>query len=210
MDDDAVIDFGHDPDFFVKAIAILDKHPDIATLATQIYDTAWQANRQAICGKEIYPGVYKCKMFCGGSHFLRKALFDASPYLSNKYGYEELPPSLMAMDARRINAFCPDLIAIHKPAINKWDRKNDKNLKYLIIECGVPYAIKRTMYPIACTPFIWLAYKKRCKKYLPQTKRIKSQLSDIVADTMQICNRMKRIKIRTFVKMLVDFGVSIL
>lgn len=122
MDDDAVVDFENDPDFFVKAIEILDGHQNIATLATQIYDTAWQANRQAICGKEIYLGVYKCKMFCGGSHFLRKSFFDTSPYLSNMYGYEELPPSLMTMDAGMINAFCPDLIAIHKPAVNKWDR----------------------------------------------------------------------------------------
>lgn len=73
MDDDAVVDFENDPDFFVKAIEILDGHQNIATLATQIYDTAWQANRQAICGKEIYLGVYRCKMFCGGSHFLRKS-----------------------------------------------------------------------------------------------------------------------------------------
>lgn len=210
MDDDAVVDFENDPDFFVKAIAILDKHQNIATLATQIYDTAWQVNRQTACGKEIYPGVYKCKMFCGGSHFLRKSFFETSPYLSNKYGYEELPPSLMAMDAEMINAFCPDLIAIHKPAINKWDHKNDKNMEYLIIECGVPYAIKRTMYPIICTPLIWLAYKQRCKKYLRQTESVKAQLSDIVADTMQICSRMKRIKFSTFVKMFVDFGASIL
>lgn len=210
MDDDAVIDFENNPNFFVKAIAIMDRHSDIATLATQIYDTAWQANRQTICGKEIYPGVYKCKMFCGGSHFLRKSFFDASPYLSNRYGYEELPPSLMAIDAGMINAFCPDLIAIHKPAINKWDRKDDKNLEYLIIECGVPYAIKRTMYPIVCAPFIWLVYKKRCRKYLPQTGSIKSQLSDVVSDTMQACDRMRRIKIQTFIKMFVDFGFSIL
>lgn len=149
-------------------------------------------------------------MFCGGSHFLRKSFFDTSPYLSNKYGYEELPPSLMAMDAGMINAFCPDLIAIHKPAVNKWDRTSDKNMEYLIIECGVPYAIKRKMYPIICTPLIWLAYKQRCKKYLQQTKSIRKQLSDIVANTMQMCNRMERIKFSTFVKMFMDFGLSIL
>ncbi len=210
MDDDAVIDFETDPDFFVKAIDILDKYPNIATLATQIYDTAWQKNRQAICGKEIYPGVYKCKMFCGGSHFLRKAFFNSSPYLSNKYGYEELPPSLMAMEAGMINAFCPDLIAIHKPAINKWDHDDDKNVKFLIIECGVPYAIKRTMYPVVCSPFIWVAYKQRCKKYLKQTEDVSKQLSDIVTDTLQICKGMKRIKFRTFVRMFMDFGITIL
>lgn len=210
MDDDAVVDFENNPDFFVKAIEILDRHQNIATLATQIYDTAWQANRQAICGKEIYPGVYRCKMFCGGSHFLRKSFFDTSPYLSNKYGYEELPPSLMAVDAGMINAFCPNLIAIHKPAVNKWDRTSDKNMEYLIIECGVPYAIKRKMYPIICTPLIWLAYKQRCKKYLQQTKSNRKQLSAIVANTMQMCNRMERIKFSTFVKMFMDFGSSIL
>ena len=37
MDDDAVVDFENNPDFFVKAIEILDGHQNIATLATQIY-----------------------------------------------------------------------------------------------------------------------------------------------------------------------------
>lgn len=116
----------------------------------------------------------------------------------------------MAMDAGMINAFCPNLIAIHKPAVNKWDRTSDKNMEYLIIECGVPYAIKRKMYPIICTPLIWLAYKQRCKKYLQQTKSNRKQLSAIVANTMQMCNRMERIKFSTFVKMFMDFGSSIL
>ena len=149
-------------------------------------------------------------MFCGGSHFLRKSFFSTSPYLANKYGYEELPPSLMAIDEGMINAFCPDLIAIHKPAINKWDHKDDKNLEYLIIECGVPYAIKCIMYPIICKPIIWIAYKKRCKKYLPHTESVKSQLSNVVTDTMQTCSDKQRIKISTFIKLFVDFGMSVL
>lgn len=76
----------------------------------------------------------------------------------------------MAMDAGVINAFCPDLIAIHKPAVNKWVRASDKNMEYLIIECGVPYAIKRKMYPIICTPLTLLAYKQRCKSICSKRK----------------------------------------
>ena len=116
----------------------------------------------------------------------------------------------MAMDAGVINALCPEFIAIHKPAVEKWVRASDKNMEYLIIECGVPYGINRKMYPIICTPLTLLAYKQRCKKYLQQTKSIRKQLSDIVSNTMQMCNRMESIKFSTFVKMFMDFGSSIL
>lgn len=61
---------------------------------TQIYDEAWQTNRLEINGDKLLDDIYLCKMFCEGSHFLRRNFFKEVPYLPNKYGYEGLPPSL--------------------------------------------------------------------------------------------------------------------
>lgn len=50
----------------------MDDNPRIAALATQIYDEAWKANRLEINGKKLSDDIYLCKMFCEGSHFLRR------------------------------------------------------------------------------------------------------------------------------------------
>lgn len=104
MDDDAVIDYKTNPDFFIKAIKIMDDNPRIAALATQIYDEAWQTNRLEINGDKLLDDIYLCKMFCEGSHFWEE-IFKEVPYLPNKYGYEGLPPSLKIWNEGYINAF---------------------------------------------------------------------------------------------------------
>ena len=53
LDDDAVVDSKTDPNFFKRAINIMQKYPLIVTLTTQIYDTAWQKNRVGIEGPKI-------------------------------------------------------------------------------------------------------------------------------------------------------------
>lgn len=207
-DDDAVIDFVNNPNFFIKAIQRMDKNTDIVTLATQIYDTAWKNNRLKTNGPMVEEGIYKCKMFCGGSHFLRKEFFKGSPYLSNQYGYEELPPSLIAVDAGKLNVFCPDLIVIHKPAINKWDYTDKKNYEFLIKECAIPYAIKRMMYPRMAFPLLFAAYKRRCAIYLKETEHRK-QADKVVQDTMLNYRIGYRLKVKSIIQMYKDFGLSI-
>ena len=207
-DDDAIIDYKKNPDFFLRAIKIMDNNPKIATLATQIYDRAWKANRQHISGPKITEGIYKCKMFCGGSHFLRKDFFSRPPYLHNKYGYVELPPSLMTMDQGRLNVFCPELLVIHNPKVNKWDYSNADNQKLLITECAVPYAIKKMMYPIITRPVIYLLYKQRCRKYLKNDK-MRNETKYMIQETILNCNINYRMKIRTIIEMYHDFGICI-
>ena len=58
MDDDAFIDLNKNPDFFVKAIDIMEKNENIGSLATQIFDIAWNANRQEIRGPQVQHGLY--------------------------------------------------------------------------------------------------------------------------------------------------------
>lgn len=166
LDDDAVIDCETDLLFFVRAVGLLDEHTDVVTLTTQIYDTAWERNRVEIGGPKIADGLYKCLMFCGGSHFLRRSFYTEEPYLPNKYGYEEIPPSLRAMNAGKINAFCPDLLIIHKPAVNKWDWDDEKNQALLVKGIALPCAIKKMMYPLIFRPILTLANARRMKKYM--------------------------------------------
>lgn len=210
LDDDAVIDT---PDFFSKSLSIMKRHPDIITLTTQIYDTAWGRNRLqekgVKCGDGFY-NLYKIKMFCGGSHFLRKDFFATPPYFSNRYGFEELLPSLKVYDAGKVNAFCPDLKVIHKPVVNKWDHKDKRNHSLLINECALLYAIKKMLYPKVCIPILWIAYKVRCKKYLSNIKDGYKLSKAVVKDTTNRYFIDYRIKLKTLILLWRDFGLSVL
>lgn len=208
MDDDAIIDSDNNPDFFMKAINRMDNYPRIATLATQIFDEMWNENRQKISGNEVYPGIYQCRMFCGGSHFLRRDIFQFPPYLSNRYGYEELPPSLMVYDMKYINAFCPDLLSIHQPTFNKWDYTDKRNLEQLIMECSSPYVIKLKMYPRIFYPALWAANECRCYRYLPKGSGNKKKVKDQIKQAKQSYKIEYTLRVNTIFRMIRDFGLA--
>lgn len=208
MDDDAYISDTNN-DFFMRAIDMLDRYHDIAALATQIYDNAWKANRQQISGKEIYPGIYKTKMFCGASHFLRMDFYKEPQYLPNKYGYEELPPSLLAYDAGYITAFCPELVVIHNPKINKWDRSNRDNNEFLFRDCAIPYSIRKMMYPVLFHPICYFAYIRRIKKHLSYVENAKKECDKLVEENCRVYPIKKKIKFSTVIKLYKNFGVAI-
>lgn len=207
LDDDAVIS-PDNTNFFMDAIEILDEHKDIATLTTQIYDEAWKENRVNQSSIELYQGVYKAHMFCGGSHFLRKSFFQDAPYLSNKYGYEEIVPSCRVFDANMQNVFCPNLLIIHKPKINKWDY-NDKNNSILVRSFAIMYVIKRRLYPRIFGPIVWAVYRYRRFKHTRGVKGAKTVAKEVISQTnVQTCG-LKRIKVKTVLKMYKDFGLSV-
>ena len=208
LDDDAVVS-GETPHFFVKALSFFEKYDDIVTLTTQIYDTAWKKNRLDIRERRYKDGLYLCKMFCGGSHFLRKDFFFEPPYLSNKYGYEELKPSFEVVDEGKVNVFCPDLLIIHKPVVDKWNFNDEKNHALLINECAVMYAVKKMMFPQIFIPLLEFAYRRRCKKHLGKIPNGQKRANEIVKETMRQYKIEKRIKIKTVFKMYKNFGISI-
>lgn len=209
LDDDAVIDSEDKVGFFVKAIEILDSYPDIVTLTTQIYDTAWKKNRVTVDGPKISNGLYKKPMFCGGSHFIRKSFYASSPYLPNKYGYEEIPPSLMAMNSRKINAFCPELSIIHKPSVNKWNYDDNRNHDLLVKDVALPYAIRKMMYPKFFLPVLKLANIKRRKKHLKNIQNSRKRMKDIIKTFCDEYPINEKIKFSTVCRMFNDFKLSI-
>ena len=206
MDDDAVIS-GDNKNFFKSAMEYFEKHEDVVTLTTQIYDTAWKKNRLEQFGQEVYKGLYYCMMFCGGSHFLRKDFFETPPYLNNKYGYEEIPPSLYVADAGMKNMFCPSLKVIHKPKVNKWDKSKEENVHILINECATAYALKKMMYPKIFFPVLKMAYLKRCKMYL--NKDGKKQADKLVKDIIKEYKGLKKIKVKTVIEEFKKFGLAV-
>ena len=208
MDDDAVISDG-DRGFFVKAVEYFEKYNDIVTLTTQIYDTAWKANRLEDRGNQIYDGLYPCKMFCGGSHFLRKEFFESPPYLNNKYAYEEIPPSLYVADSGKMNVFCPGLLIIHKPAVDKWNKSSEESIKNTIIDCSTSYALKKLIYPKIFGLLLKLAYSKRCKLYLSEYDDAKKQADKLVKEIFREYKGLKKIKIKTVVKEYKKFGITV-
>ena len=209
LDDDAVIDCEKDPLFFVKAVGIMDQNPQFVTLTTQIYDTAWEKNRVGASGPMIAEGLFKCKMFCGGSHFLRRSFYKEPPYLPNKYGYEEIPPSLRAINAGKLNVFCSELLVIHNPAVNKWNFNDEKNHALLIKEISLSYAIKSMMYPKVMLPVLKLATKRRIKKYMQNIKDADVQVRDSVRAFCSEYPIKEKISVATVWRMFKDFGISV-
>lgn len=209
MDDDAVIDFKTNPDFFTRAIRMMDDNLKIAALATQIYDEAWRANRLEIKGRKISNELYLCKMFCEGSHFLRKNFFKNDPYLPNKYGYEGLPPSLKIWNEGYINVFCPTLLVLHQPKVNKWDYDKEQNFDLLIKECAIPYAIKSMMYPKIFHPILKISLMKRKNKYLKNIPESATKLKNVIVDYKEKYKLSYVVNVKTVIALYRNFGVSI-
>lgn len=209
LDDDAVVDSGSNPGFFRRALDILKKYPSVVTLTTQIYDTAWEKNRLEVSGPQIGEGLYKCQMLCGGSNFMRKSFFNSAPYPSIIYGYEELPPSLRVMNAGKVNAFCSELLAVHKPAKNKWDWSDEKNHQLLLEGIGYPYAIKKMMYPKIALPLLKLANKRRLKLYLGDIENAQMRVKEAADKLCKEHPISEKIKFTTLCRMFLDFKLSV-
>ncbi len=206
LDDDAVIDDSN-PEFFKKAINIFEKHDKTITLTTQIYDTKWKQNRVDECGKKLFENIYNCYMFCGGSHFFRKSFFEKDPYFGNKYGYEEIVPSMRVVDADCFNVFVPDLLVIHKPIVDKWDYKKNENNKILISAYATPYAIKKMLYPKVFTPILFFFYTLRKAKYI-KDKSVRKMANELCKQIAKEHKVDGKIKFATVVRQFRNFGVS--
>ena len=207
MDDDAYIDSScHD--FFVRSLEIFDANNKIASLTTQIYDLLWKQDRLLSNGPLIDTNVRHCQMLCGGSHFLSRKFFgDTNPYFPNKYGYEEILPSLRVVDAGYFNAFVEDIRVIHNPIVNKWDYSDKRNQELLIKGLAVPYAMKIQYYPKIFYPLIYLAFIFRCRKYLDKTQFIKA--NEMVNQVLNAYEWDCCIKIKSVLTMFKYFGFAI-
>lgn len=210
LDDDAVIDFQTNADFFVSAIDILKSNSKIVSLTTQIYDEKWKNNRLSEGKYCVSDGVYMCKMFCGGSHFLRKSFFENPPYLANKYGYEELIPSFRIWDAKHLNVYVPALRVIHKPKIDKWNLKNQMNSDIILGECAIPFAVKKMLFPSVFYPILYSVYALRCCRYLSQISDGRQKADRLAAQYTKEYGCNNKIRFATVCALIKKFGFGVL
>lgn len=208
LDDDAYIPEEFYGSFFIDSLKVLENDPTIIALTTQIFDNAWNCNRVKTFGTEISNGVYSVPSMCEGSNFLRKDFFESVPYFPNVYGYEGLPPVLMIYDSGNKNCFYDKVTAIHNPLINKWDG-TEKNKRILVLECAVPYAIKRKMYPCIFAGVLWLVYKLRCRKHLRKLSDSSEELRLAIKETKNAASHLKRIKFKTVWNLYKEFGKTV-
>ena len=207
IDDDAYIDVDNCTDFFQRALLLLDSHPNVMTLTTQIFDLAWKDNRLSNQKPIIDDSLMMCYMVCGGSHFLRSSFFrDSSPYFPNKYGYEELQPSLRVFDAGYLNGYTSAIRVIHNPLVNKWDFSK-KNTDVLINEIANQYAIKSSVYPRSVSILCWIAYTLRRVIHLNPVYY--KECNRVVKRLKRDYYFGKRIKLKTVMYMISTFGFSI-
>lgn len=207
LDDDAYIE---DRNLFHKALSILENDKAIVSLSTQIFDCMLDCNRVLI--DEMVPyknGLYKCHMFYGGSHFLRKSFFTEPPYLANKYGREELMPSLMVWDAKKVNAVDMSTSIIHNPTVNRWEyEKNLANREIVINDCAIKFAVKKMMYPLIFQPLVLMAFKMRCKKHLSMYDQWETKVKDIITKTTTETPISYKLRVRTVVELYKNYGMA--
>lgn len=208
LDDDAYIE-PTSYNFFSNCIAILDSHPQIASLTTQIYDLAWKDNRIKNLGPQIFPGLFKTYMLCGGSHFLRKSFFgETEPYYPNKYGYEEIQTSLMIADSGYINAVTVDNRIIHNPKVDKWST-GPLSDKILAEGLTIQHNLKRRYYPVIAAPLLKMAFNKRCKRYIVSQSQKIAMENAWKTFEFEKKSSGNRIKLSTLLRLFKDFGLSI-
>ena len=208
LDDDAYIDTSKNRDFFKSAIKILDDNSQIKTLTTQIYDLVWKKDRVDSIGPKIADDLYKVYMFCGGSHFLKKDFFkNTRPYYANKYGYEEIFPSLSVYNEGFVNAFTSELLIIHNPLVNKWSEKSKGGIRLAATGMAQTFLMRSALFPVLLKPLNFLAL----------FARLVSRMSwDLTTNTVSIIRNTtidKRgkatLKYSTVFKLFHDFRFSI-
>jgi glycosyltransferase involved in cell wall biosynthesis len=210
LDDDAVIAEDSREDFFKKTINYLEENPKVATLTTRITDLALKRDRVPVLSKINKENDGKTVfMYMGGSHFLRRECFDSPLYFDIKYGYEELRPSINVYNNDLSNIYCDSVRILHCPKVDKWGKKGNANEIILIAECAIPYATKRILYPRVLLPVLFLSYKIRSFKYL-RNYRGACNKSDELAKEIISSNSEKRVKLKTVIKGIREFGLTVI
>lgn len=205
LDDDAIIKPEDYDFFFMKPISIFEKYTDVATITTNIIDKAWKKDRTPIYAKSWKKGEYACiYMFFGGSHFLRCDVFRMRKalYQNIMYGFEELIPSIYAMNHGYVHLFVPEIAMIHCPKLNKWKDREWLNKANINVICS-QYHFKSKVYPIIARPFLWLAFRKRISMYVCGLN-----VSDCMSEIKNLQVHEEVISFRTLCKLILQFGVS--
>ena len=208
LDDDAVIADDSKAEFFIKSLDLFEKYPEIASLTTNIYDYLLKHDRDVSPTGTMVGDRPIIFNYLGGSHFLRKEYFDLPLYFNIKYGSEEYYPSIMVQDKGYYNVFDKDLCIIHKPKVNKWVDGSENMKNVLINGTANIYATKRILYPLVVRPLLWAGYMVRCLKYLRSYPGAITAANKAVKQLVRENKGIKKIKIKTVIKLYKLYGLS--
>ena len=206
LDDDAEIAEECRKTFFTKSIENMDKHPQIATLTTDVVDKVF-GDRSQIIAKNMKAGELNCTYtFHGGTVFVRKAAFSSPLFMDIMYGNEEITLSMDAVNRGYVNAYDPSIYINHYPKNNKWQ---GNSLEFLYIS-GInnTYNIKRLQYPSVFLPLLYMAYKKRLHMYSGNNKEYIRSCEKKSKEFLKN-NKVKKIKFSTVIKCYKEFGLTV-
>lgn len=214
MDDDAIIPDECKKTFFAKSLEILESDDRIASLTTRIKDVVLQYDRHPDLGKgETISDCKQIFMYHGGSHFLRNGAFKQPLYMTIKYGFEEIYPSVAVFDVKMVNLYCDDVYIVHKPKINKWQNGSDQRKRIDMVNCYTPYAVKKRIYPKITFPVLYVFYKLRTAKHLSKYKGAKKESRQCGKELYKLLKEDKnvsKVKIKTVIRLAKTFGQTAL
>ncbi len=212
LDDDAVISEECYNTFFTGTLDYMDSNNSVVSLTTKAYDLAWKCDRTPSLAKsgEI-DGCRQIFMYHGYSHFLRNGFFPHPLYLNLKYGYEELSTSILTYNKGYRHVWTDSVRVIHKPKIDKWKKGTDSSRKINILDCSIPYAVKKMLYPTAFYPLLKAAFVMRMKKHLNGDNAAKAECKKTAADTYKNFKNClpKKIKFSTVISLYKQFGMTV-
>lgn len=209
LDDDAFISSNSQPYFFTTAIEIMETNLCYASLSTYIYDNICgdiRNPKQLIADRQRIEDIVE---FRGGSHFLRKSVFELPLYLNIRYGYEELSPSFYAYEKGLKNVCCGQIEVVHNPMVDKWKITSDIKNKTLVRDIGNQYAIKKLHYPTLFFPFLRLSAEIRSWMYLRHIENGRKMAFDEAEKIIAENPKVFKLSIRTIWKMFLKFGFTV-
>ena len=130
LDDDAVIKTNN---FFEKICFKMDRNSDVVAAAIEIYEPESEKYIKSYTYTIKKSKIVECFSYCGGAHILRRSFFQQKEKIypqSLSFGSEELYPSLLIHDKKKILAYFDDLQVYHYPSqINRfYDKNRDINI----------------------------------------------------------------------------------
>jgi len=210
LDDDAVISDESKDTFFTDTLNYLDKNKNVASLTTRIYDEMLIYNREVdVSEKTKIDGLPIVFKYLGGSHFLRRSCFETPLYFDIKYGSEEYAPSIRVQDNGYFHVYDNHVVIIHKPKVNKWVDGTQEKENILCCSTANIYATKRVLYPKIFALVLYMGFYRRCLKNLKQYPGAKKRTLKMAKDVIKN-NNAKRISFKTVIKLLKEFGITVL
>lgn len=207
LDDDAIIAPECYETFFTLPIAHFEKDWRISSITTRIYDEAWKEDRDVVCSKMKDTELPTIFMYLGGSHFLRREYYPTPLYIDIKYAFEELIPSIYAIEDGHYNCYIDSVRIIHQPQVNKWIKGSDTYFDIASKGDANILASKHIIYPAIMRPVLYTMFMLRLFKHFG-TKFKWHKLTYRRFKETKGCKAPRRVKCSTVLNVIKRFGIN--